>query len=138
MRGLVARIGAEWLLVPVTAVREVMDAPRATALPVRVPGLLGVTSVRGAVLPLWRGDALLGIPGDPRPPACIRLVVDRAHLGLLVDHLGGLVDLPDERGPGDAWWGVGTVPLPQAGAATSATVLDAEAVLARASAGVGL
>jgi purine-binding chemotaxis protein CheW len=91
VRALVVRVGADRVRLPVAAVQEVVDAPQPTPLPGAPAGLRGVVALRGRVVPLWDGAALLGLVGGGGA-LCAHLRVDGVHLGLLVDAVEGLVD----------------------------------------------
>lgn len=134
MRGLVARVGQEWLLFPVDCALEVLDAPRASPLPGTRAALEGVVALRGMVLPLWRTDRVLQLParpGDPAPRVCVRALVRGTQVCLLVDDVHGLVDVGNDLGPSDAWWTDGSVHLRIGGRPETVTVLDVAALAAR-------
>lgn len=134
MKGLVARVGQDWILVPVDSVHEVLDAPRPTRLPGAVAALEGVFAVRGTVLPLWRTDGLLDLDGDPSPAVCVRVrAAEGVHVGLLVDEVHGLAAVDDDRPPGSDWWTDGAVHLTIRDRTETVTVIDVAALLDRTS-----
>lgn len=96
-RRLTVRAGDARISLPAQAVAEIIRRPRLTRMPHAPDGLLGVTHLRGAVLPVVSLSALKGLPaGDPE-----RVVVLRRDppIGLAVD---GVEALSDEDG-GDSW-----------------------------------
>jgi purine-binding chemotaxis protein CheW len=92
---LVLRLGKAHFGAWVDEVLEIVRTPPISRLPLAHPEVLGVTSVRGAVLPvLDLGARLLGVPAVP--PG--RLVLIRHHdsgslVGLLVDGADRLLDV---------------------------------------------
>lgn len=60
-RLLIARLGEERIALGVEAVREVVDAPQVTPLPLAPVGLAGQLTVRGTLLPVLDAGPLLGI-----------------------------------------------------------------------------
>lgn len=86
------RVGGADFGIPVERVREVLRVPPLTRLPFPPPSILGVTGVRGAVLPVMDlGERLLGLPADREG----RLVVvadpgSGSEVALLVDSVPGL------------------------------------------------
>jgi chemotaxis signal transduction protein len=128
IRGLLATVGQDRILLPVAAVREVFDAPTPTRLPGRVDGLEGVFALRGRVLPLWRADLLLGLAGHHRPATCVRMATGDVQLALLVDAVGGLVAVTSADGHSEGWWTAGSAHLEIGGRAESVIVVDAAAI----------
>jgi purine-binding chemotaxis protein CheW len=83
----------------VRQVREVLPRATLTALPGAPSGVLGVLSLRGALLPVVDARQRLRLPGAP-PSIGQRIVVvelPRATVGLLVDAVVGIVSRPAER-----------------------------------------
>lgn len=60
-RLLIARVGAERIALAVESVREVIDAPLVTPLPLAPAGLAGQFTLRGAQMPMLDPAVLLGI-----------------------------------------------------------------------------
>lgn len=57
--------------VPLVAVREVLSAPRTTALPTARAAVVGLFNLRGSVLPLFDTPVLLGLPSTPAQHAVV-------------------------------------------------------------------
>lgn len=86
------RAGGLLLAVPLTALREVVPAPRTLGpATVRAPGLRGVTTLRGSTLVVVDAATLLAREqATPGPRQVVAVVADAGRLlGLLVDELGG-------------------------------------------------
>lgn len=83
-RLLIARVGAERIALSVESVREVIDAPQVTALPLAPPGLAGQFTLRGAQVPILDPAVVLGIArsGESRGAA---LVLSSNEAALWVD-----------------------------------------------------
>jgi len=92
---LTVRVGAARVAMAAEGVAEVIRAPRITRVPHGPPGLLGVTHLRGLVLPVVSLGALLG---DESPPDTTRVVVLRRDppLGLAVDSIEALKTAQDD------------------------------------------
>ena len=91
--------GAEYGL-PVAAVQEVLRRPDAvTPLPNAPDFVSGVTTLRGAVLPLVAMRRLLRLPEGSRGPAergrVVVIASGSARAGLLVDGMAGIVRIPE-------------------------------------------
>jgi chemotaxis-related protein WspD len=104
---LVFGAGGEWFAIDATAVRTVAPVGAVRRLPHRDdPAFLGLTAVRGELMPCLSLAALLGIPGDPSgaPPRTAVVLDDRDALtALLVDVARGVegVRRSDTRSPPD-------------------------------------
>lgn len=92
---LTVRAGAARLAMAADGVAEVIRAPRITRMPHSPPGLLGVTHLRGVVLPVVSLAALLG---DEALTDLSRVVVLRRDppVGLAVDSIEALKGVSDE------------------------------------------
>jgi chemotaxis-related protein WspD len=81
------RLGAEWLALPTSAVLEVTEMRPVHSLPHRRGALLGLTNVRGELLPCLSLAQLLGVPAVTEPAGAAarggRLLVAR-HTDLRV------------------------------------------------------
>lgn len=85
-------IGAEVYALPTEVVREIIKVGKITEVP-RVPGfLLGVISVRGAIIPVLDLSARLGLEGGPggRAARIVILWFDGQRFGLKVDAVVGI------------------------------------------------
>lgn len=100
-RAVVVRLGEAEFGIDVRRVREVLRAPPITRLPFPPPTIVGITSVRGALVPVMDlGERLLGRSANRAG----RLVIVRdpdsdGSIGLLVDAVLDLVPL-DRRTEG--------------------------------------
>lgn len=83
-RLLVLRIGPERLGIPVVDVREVVDAPQVTGIPLAPATLAGQMTYRDALLPLLDPGPALGVPREGKG-AGVAIVLHDAAAGLLVD-----------------------------------------------------
>ncbi|HYD53168.1 MAG TPA: chemotaxis protein CheW [Gemmatimonadaceae bacterium] len=83
---LLFRVGAEQFAVALSAVEEALDLAGATVhddVPGRASSLLGVLDLRGALVPLHRASALLGLPASPVETALVmRVAGGRLALGV--------------------------------------------------------
>jgi chemotaxis signal transduction protein len=61
-RVLVARVGEERIALDVRALREVLDAPTVTPIPLAPTGLCGQMAYRDGVLPILDPEVVLGMP----------------------------------------------------------------------------
>jgi chemotaxis signal transduction protein len=73
-RVLVARVGEERIALDVLALREVLDAPIVTAIPLAPAGVCGQMAYRGGVLTILDPDALFGMPLDGVAGAAVVLM----------------------------------------------------------------
>ncbi|HRN54620.1 MAG TPA: chemotaxis protein CheW, partial [Gemmatimonadaceae bacterium] len=83
-RVLVVRVGAEQVALPLQAVRELVDAPVITPVPLAPTALRRHCALRGQHLPVLDLGALLGIAREPAEVA-IALVADDGSFALGVD-----------------------------------------------------
>ncbi len=91
---LFCRVGDRLLAIPLAAVVEIMRP-----LPVQVfagtaPFVLGVSTIRGAVVPVVDTAALLGLPPDP-PTRFVTIVQDERPAALAVSSVIGVQVLDD-------------------------------------------
>lgn len=88
--------GGERLAIAASAVSEVVRSPTLARLPLSPPGLAGVVSLRGQVIPVIALSRLLhGVSHAPAGEARVIVVEDESRVGLLVDEVAALV--PGER-----------------------------------------
>ena len=91
------RIDAALVALPVDVLREVVPRPAEwTPLPTTAPGLVGAMHLRESVLPVLDLGALTGSPRSVDAMGVVVLVHAGAALGLLVDGVHDVVDLPPE------------------------------------------
>ncbi|HRD61723.1 MAG TPA: chemotaxis protein CheW [Nocardioides sp.] len=86
--------------VDVRAVQEVLRGQPLTRVPLAPPGLAGLINLRGQVLTAMDLCERLGLP--PRPPDApepmvVVVRVDGESIALLVDRIGGVVDVSDDN-----------------------------------------
>ena len=87
IEGLLVGLGDETFVLPLDAVQESVELPRAAADPGETSGVL---MVRGRTLPFVRLRHLFGLPGDPPARENVVVVQDGSGLaGLVVDALHG-------------------------------------------------
>jgi purine-binding chemotaxis protein CheW len=67
---------------------------RIVPVPSRVPELLGLAGVRGALVPVYDLAALLGLPRRAGEPQWFVLAHREAQLALAVDEIEGLAEIP--------------------------------------------
>ena len=118
---LTVQVGDERFTLPASDVAEVIRPPAVTRVPLGPPSLLGVSNLRGAVMPVVLLHRLLGGKGSPPSNARV-VVIDRgAPVGLMIDKvisLGGAGGASPESAVDD---GIGT----------ASRMIDLDAVLAR-------
>lgn len=124
-------LGDETYAVAAEHLREVVVAPRITALPGAPPSVLGLFSLRGSLLPIMDTARLLGRP--PLDGVPLALVVDSGHdlAALAATGQPSVVDLDTMIRPA-ASPGAASV-HPWAGGLV--TVLDVASLLARVGSG---
>lgn len=83
-RVLVVRVGDEQVALPLAAVRELVDAPSITPVPLAPSALRGHCALRGQHLPVLDLGALVGIARERRDVP-IALVADDGSFALAVD-----------------------------------------------------
>lgn len=96
------RLGNEEYAIPVDRVREVVRIWQITAVPNTPAHVIGVTSLRGAVLPVMDLCMRLGVPAGPRDEKSRVIVTDvnAEGTGVIVDRVTGVVRYhPDELRP---------------------------------------
>ncbi len=127
MRVLLLPLGNGTWCVPLPAVREVLLAPRTTAVPTSRDGVVGLFNLRGSVVPLFDTARLLGVP--PRPPLHAAVLQVGAGPAALTSsgtpraaELGRLLSAPEHPAA------VGTYEL--SGGAEVVVLLDVERLLA--------
>lgn len=131
------RAGGERYAMPLEAVREVVvPQPPFARVPRAAPAVHGAMNLRGRVVAVVDLAQLLGCRADPLAPAQGHVLIldrDRRGLGLLVSTVLGVDTLEDGSCPDAPDAGGLACGVAQVGGA-AATVLDADAVEARAAA----
>lgn len=100
-RFLVVTVSQQEMLLPVESVREIISAPRLTALPRSRAEILGVTSLRGEIIPVLCLTRILGgqVNGKPEFGRCLILNSDGESVGLRVDDVQEFAQIrPDDGG----------------------------------------
>lgn len=134
-RVLVFRLGDERFAVSLASVEELVDVPAMHALPDAPPHVLGVATIRGALVTVYDPRPALNIGGAPAPGALLLFTRDDRRVALAVDDVQDAltVEEPDVRAaPGvDAADGVllGVVRRGGVGRAELVALLDARALL---------
>jgi purine-binding chemotaxis protein CheW len=96
------RLGGEEYVLPVDDVREVLKSRELTSVPNSPPHVLGVTSIRGTVLPVIDLGKRLGLPPALRDEKARIIIIspDDEDAGILVDRVTGVVRItPDAVRP---------------------------------------
>ena len=90
--GIGFRLAGRWYVAPMGEVAEVLPEPRSTRLPGVRPWVVGVSNLRGRLLPVIDLGGFFGHGLSPQRKQHRVLVVDRADIfvGLLVDEVAGL------------------------------------------------
>jgi len=96
------RLGSEEYVLPVDEVQEVLKSRELTMVPNSPPHVLGVTSIRGTVLPVLDLGRRLGLPPATRDEKARIIIIspDDEDAGILVDRVTGVVRIsPDAVRP---------------------------------------
>jgi purine-binding chemotaxis protein CheW len=96
------RLGSEEYVLPVDDVQEVLKSRELTTVPNSPPHVLGVTSIRGTVLPVLDLGKRLGLPPATRDDKARIIIIcpDDEDAGILVDGVTGVVRIsPDTVRP---------------------------------------
>jgi purine-binding chemotaxis protein CheW len=95
-------LGGEEYVLPVDEVREVLKSRELTIVPNSPPHVLGVTSIRGTVLPVIDLGRRLGLPPSTRDERARIIIIspDDEDAGIVVDRVTGVVRIsPDAIRP---------------------------------------
>ena len=95
-------LGGEQYVLPVDDVREVLKSRELTIVPNSPPHVLGVTSIRGTVLPVIDIGRRLGLPPAVRDEKARIIIIspDDEDAGIVVDRVTGVVRIsPDAIRP---------------------------------------
>ncbi len=96
------RLGGEEYVLPVDDVREVLKSRELTMIPNSPPHILGVTSIRGTVLPVIDLGKRLGLPPAVQGEKARIIIIspDDEDAGIMVDRVTGVMRLsPDSIRP---------------------------------------
>jgi chemotaxis signal transduction protein len=99
---LALRAKARWIAVPAAAVVEVTLMGQVAPVPLAHPGLLGVTLVRGRIVPVVALERLVDVgQAEALSTTLPRLVIlaSSAELALVADETAGLIELDLARVP---------------------------------------
>lgn len=96
-------VGREGFAISIDDVRELVEVPAMTALPLMPEFVRGVMNLRGAVVPIIDLAARLGRPASPLTRRSCVVIVDageetgeRQRIGMLVDAVHEVLDLAEE------------------------------------------
>jgi hypothetical protein len=130
---IVLPVGADLYAVPIGWVREVVAAPRTTALATSPPLVLGLINLRGEIVPLLDTAVLLGLGTIAGAAFAAVLNTGNGPIGLATTGLpqGAVLDAP--TGPSELPGTAGTYQL----ARSVAVLLDPAALLSPARLGGG-
>jgi len=87
------RVAGQAFAVRTLHVNGVAKRRRIVPLPSRVPGLLGITTLRGALLPVYDLAALLGLPAGAGEGTWLLLARNETPIGLVFDEFEGQVEI---------------------------------------------
>jgi len=87
------RVAGEALAVRTRDITEVARHTRIVPVPTRVPGLLGITAIRGALFPVYDLAALLGFPPAAGLGSWLMLTNRETPVGLAFDELEARVEI---------------------------------------------
>ena len=92
------RLGGEEYVLPVDDVREVLKSRALTSVPNSPPHILGVTSIRGTVLPVIDLGKRLGLPPSVKDEKARVIIIspDDEDAGIMVDRVTGVMRLSPE------------------------------------------
>ena len=97
---MLVRVGGRWFALPAHMVQQVAVKRAVTRVPAAGRHVLGVTSLRGGLVPVISLEQMIGVvgPGPSDSAAALpRLVVVRAgecEIALVVDEIRGIIELP--------------------------------------------
>jgi purine-binding chemotaxis protein CheW len=91
-------LGGEEYVLPVDEVREVLKSRELTIVPNSPPHILGVTSIRGTVLPVIDLGRRLGLPRAQRDEKARIIIIspDDEDAGIVVDRVTGVMRISPE------------------------------------------
>lgn len=86
-------VAGEPLAIRTSDITGVAKRRRIVPLPTDVPGLLGITALRGTLLPVYDLAILLGLPEQTGEGSWLVLAAPQTPLGLLFDEFQGQVEI---------------------------------------------
>lgn len=91
-------LGDECFAFPMERVQEIIRRPATVAVPMTPPALIGLSNLRGVVLPIVDLRTTLGLPTIPADDASRVVVVHSGQaIGLVVDRVARVMTVPEER-----------------------------------------
>jgi purine-binding chemotaxis protein CheW len=129
---LLLRQGTEYFALELTAAVEAMELPVLTPLPGAPASLLGMTTIRGAALPVFSASRVLDVEGRGSGDDVLVIVRDGdRQIGLVVDEVEDVImaDLATMQQPMDSMRAEGVVRGVVRSGSMLVAVLDARAVL---------
>jgi purine-binding chemotaxis protein CheW len=89
-------IAAQRIGIPIDKVRDVFMAPVIATVPLAPPHVAGLVNLRGKIVTVLALRAMMGYPPQPDARTVIGLEWQGESYGLLVDRVGGVIDVPDD------------------------------------------
>src|ERR1700675_3334513 len=92
-----AVIGGQLVGLPLSRVQDVFMPERLTRVPLSSSEVAGVLNLRGRIVTVVDMRARLGLPkaSDGKPPMAVGVDLRGESYGLLIDHIGEVLRLPD-------------------------------------------
>ena len=128
MRALLLSVGVDVFAVPITVAREVVVAPKLTALPIATTAVAGLINLRGDIVPVFDTAMLLGLGTIPSVAYVAVVETGLGPAGLAVTEVGESVELGESIGDTDVPGTVGAYAL----GTKVAVMIDVEALVAPA------
>jgi purine-binding chemotaxis protein CheW len=91
-------IGGQLFGLPISRVQDVFMPERVTRVPLSSAEIAGVLNLRGRIVTVIDMRARLGLSksGDAKPPMAVGVDLRGESYGLLIDHIGEVLRLPDD------------------------------------------
>jgi len=96
-RVVVCRVANERFALPVSAVRQIVAAPRSTRLPGVPEAVSGLANANGTLVTTLSGPRLLGLPSGSRSEWLIVLAMGEGRIGIEVDEVEDVAEDADNR-----------------------------------------
>lgn len=129
---LLLRQGAEFFALELTAVVEALELPQLAPLPGAPASLLGMTTVRGAAIPVFAGSRVLEVEARTSGDGVLVVVRDGSrYIGMVVDEVEDVImaDLTTMQQPMESMRGGGVVRGVVRAGARLVALLDARVVV---------